>query len=123
MQTSTALHLIFTILRKSKDLFLSSITEWDVLCKTDRSPLYIVVVKNGGSYNSTHTYAFMNCTGVMLYLIWIKTQGDSEEKLNILRDDSAGHSDKNVRMIMRLIVNGYRDRAVLFLQIRNHREW
>ena len=55
-------------------------------------------------------------------MIWTKIQGDSEEKVNILRDDSTGHSDKEVLMNVRLILNGCRARAVLILRIRNHRK-
>ena len=52
-----------------------------------------------------------------------KIQGDSEESLNVLRGGSIGHSDKKVHINMRLILNCYRDRAVLILGIRDHREW
>jgi hypothetical protein len=39
-------------------------------------------------------------------------QGESDAKVNVLRGDSIGHCEKNDRMNVCLIVNGYGDRAV-----------
>ena len=38
-------------------------------------------------------------------------QGDSEREIYILEGDIMGHCEKNIRMDMCLILNGYRNRA------------
>jgi hypothetical protein len=83
-------------------------------CEPDHSPLSIFEVKNDRCLSLLTLNAFMKCTGTALVFICVKIQDDSEGKFNILRGDSIGHCEKKVHMNMCVILNGYRDRAVLF---------